>query len=822
MDLQFAKSPESEMISEGQAGAAISAQLAASRSEQSGVRGTIYEKIVQVLIYAAVVLVPLFYLPWTSSVLEYNKQILLVVISSVGLVAWLLGAVVSGKMTLRFSPLDKGVLALLIASIVTAMFSLTPAKSIFGISISLSSSLLSVIALSVFYFLIVNTIHDRGRMLRLALMSSGLIALVVGIAQMFTLYALPGDFTHSRAFNTVGSLNSLGVLAAFLLPLFAKSFHKLNARWYSVFTVVGVLLSMAVLVILNWWVLWAIALAGMLAMIAFDSLNVTQLSEDYGGRKNRYALSRFVVPVIVIVIGAFSLLVNFNPASLKANFPVEVAPSYGLSWSVAMNVMKDRLLFGWGPENFSLAFDKFGAGNLANTQLSSLKFFDATSEVFNMAVAGGAVQIIALLFFIWCVVQVVTRFGSVISESIARGESASFAAQSSGAMAMALAMIVGIFMYPLNLTLWFVFIVVLGLLALTVSGDKSTTVDIEERPMYSLGASLGFIVGLILVLSGVYLTSIRYVADIRYAHALGQKDASVAMDGLVKAIDLDGASDRYLRDASQLALVMLRDEMGKTGTDANRAQRIQNLMASSVQLAQRATTIQPIESLNWSNLGQVYQALTGLVDNVERLAEDAYKKAAELRPGDPSFDNRIGQMWLARAELIRTAIRQSKGSTKDLEAEYVRSLANAEEAFKRAVDTSSTFGLAIYNLGAVYDRQGKVKEAIAQLETIAPYNANEPTLMFELGLLYIRSGQKTFAIAAMERAVLLAPQYANARWYLALLLEEKDDLGGALNQLREILNSNPDNDALKEKISQLESGQRAIPPASVIDSEPLQ
>ena len=58
----------------------------------------------------------------------------------------------------------------------------------------------------------------------------------------------------------------------------------------------------------------------------------------------------------------------------------------------------------------------------------------------------------------------------------------------------------------MNMALWFVFFVLLALSALVVSGDRSRTVDIEERPLYSLSASLGFIVGLILVLSGLYLS----------------------------------------------------------------------------------------------------------------------------------------------------------------------------------------------------------------------------------------------------------------------------------------------------------------------------
>ncbi len=819
----YAQSPESSSYDMEQAEAAISAQLTAVKSSGSDGGGSLYDKIVRILLYATVALMPLFYLPWTSSFVEYNKQILLVGLSAVAAVVWLLGAVVSGKLTVRTSPVDKGVLGILIASIVATALSLTPAKSIFGMGVSLSSSLLSVIGFTLFYFLAVNTLHDRGRMLRTVVMVSLALTLVLGVLQMLSWNILPGSFTHSRAFNTVGSLNALGVLAAVGLALFSKTAYRGMNRYLTGAAVVGTVFSVIVLAILNWWVLWVIALGGMLAMIAFDSLNVTQLAEDYNGRRNRFALSRFVVPMTVVVLGAFLLLVKFDLTSLKKNFPVEIAPSYSLSLHVASDSLKQKMFFGWGPENFSIAFDRAGAGSLANSQFANARFFDSASEFFTMVVQQGMIGILAVAFLIWCLVQVVARFGGAISESIARGEGASVAMQSTGTLAALIAMTVAFFMYPMNLTLWFVFYSLLVLAALVVAGDRSRTVDIEERPMYSLSASLGFIVGLIVVLSGLYLTSIRYIADARYATARGATTPTAAMDGIARAVDLNATNDQYLRDASQVALALLRDEIAKKNGGEEQAARIQNLMGSSIQLAQRAAAVQPEESMNWSNLGQVYQSMTGLVDNVEKLAEDAFKKAAELRPGDPSFDNAIGQMWLARADLIRQVSQRATGANAEaLKQQLKDSLSKAEAAFKSAIDRSSTYGLAIYNLGAVYDRQNNVKEAITQLEKIAPYNANQPTLMFELGLLYIRDGQKDKAVTALQRAVLLAPQYANARWYLALLLEERNDIAGALVQLNEIQKSNTDNTALKDKITALEAGQRQIPPEKVIETKPLQ
>ena len=792
-------------------------KLASTRWERWGIEGSVYERIVQVLLYLAAFVVPLFYLPWTSSILEYNKQLLLVVVASVGLVVWLLGVVVSGKLTIRSTPMDKGVLGILAATLIATIFSATHAKSIFGLSVSLSTSLVTVIALTIVYFLAVNALHDRGRVLRRVLIASLGLSLAAGLAQMFGWYFLPGAFAHTRAFTTLGTVNALGILAAIALPLFAKMGKP--GRLWTVICILGVMVSVAVLVVLNWWVLWAVALIGILVMIAFDAINASQLSEQYGRRRNRFALSRFVVPMVVIVLGGFLLLVGFSVPSVRNNLPVEVAPSFRLSYDVSKDVLKHNLLFGVGPENYSLAFDKYGAGVLANTQAASMRFFDATSELFTTSVQGGAVAILALLLVAWCVIQVSGRFGMAIGESSVRGEAAAFANEASGSLAALVAAGAAFVLYPFNITLFAVTIMLIALSGLIISGGRNRTLDIEERPMFSLAASLGFIVGLILVLSGLYFTSVRYIADARYAQAVQQTTPQAAMDGLVKAIALNNKDDRFYRDASQVALVLVAAETSKPAGKADTA-RIQNMVAAAVQLAQGAVQVAPAESLNWNNLGVVYQSLSGLVDNVEQLAQDAYTRAAELRPGDPTFQNSIGQMWLARADLVRTMANGSKAA--QFQQQYTDALNNAATAFQKAIDMSPSYGLAIYNLGAVYDRQGKTTEAIKQLERIAPYNTDQPTLMFELGLLYIRANRHADALTVMQRAVLLAPQYSNARWYVALLLEEKGDIAGALAQLTEVQKSNPDNATLNAKISQLQNGTQAIPPGKVIDNKPLQ
>ena len=97
-------------------------------------------------------------------------------------------------------------------------------------------------------------------------------------------------------------------------------------------------------------------------------------------------------------------------------------------------------------------------------------------------------------------------------------------------------------------------------------------------------------------------------------------------------------------------------------------------------------------------------------------------------------------------------------------------------------------------------------------------------MAFELGLLYYRAGQKDKAFDQLQRAVLLAPEYANARWYLALIFEEKRDLQSATDQLQKILSIdvNKDNQVVLDELAKIAKGKPSVPPQKVIDQKPLQ
>lgn len=770
-------------------------------------KARLYNNISRWALYVGIFLLPLFFLPWTTSILELNKQMLLVGVAGVGIIAWLLGVVSSGYLSWRSNPLDKGVVALLSTFVLAAVFSITKFTSLFGLNVSLSNSLASILALTIVYFLVVNNIEDRGKALKSLLGFSIVLTLLYGLLQMFGVHILRSAFTTSKAFNTVGSLNVIGILAAISLPLFSRS--RLDVSWlkYLYLEKIGVVLALAVLVILNWWVLWTVAIGGMVAVIIFGNLG--------GGR---FTISRLILPMTVVVLGVFFMIVNLNLDAFKRNLPIEVAPSFRLSKDVAQSVLREKPAFGYGLENFSLAFDKYGAARLANTALSNARFFDSTSEAITLVVHGGLVMLAGLAFLLWCLGMVFWRFYRYSMEN--HGQLS--VKEDIGVLASMAALLVALFFYPFNLTLMLMLYVFMGLVILTVFDKERKGFNIEEKTSLSLASSLGFIGGLILVLVGVYFGTTNYLSDVKYAQALAAGDKQKAASLLVEAINWNNKDDRYYRFGSQVALNLLAAELNKKA-DPDRNARIQNYLTTSISLARRATEVAPQEALNWANLGSVYQNLLTIVDGVDKLSEDAYLKAAELRPGDAAFYHRIGMLYLAKFDLLRQLVAVRRADPSRVARDTQDAIKKAEESLKKAVEISNNFGLAIYNLGAVYDRQGKISDAIKQLEKIMPFNNNQPGLAFELGLLYYRAGRKEEAFSQLQRAVILAPDYANARWYLALIHEERRELSEAISQLERILSVevNRDNQVVTAKLTELKAGRTTIPPQTILDQQPL-
>jgi tetratricopeptide (TPR) repeat protein len=770
-------------------------------------------KIIRWLVYTAAFLVPLFFSSLVYDNLEFNKQILLIVISGIGLVLYLIDVIKSGVLSWRPSRFYLPIVGLVLAGIISVIFSVSRFSSLFGNASTRSFSFISLASLAVLFFLATNVIEDKGKALKNIISVSLILALVYGVLQIMGIYLFKGVFA-SRAFNSINSINALAVLAALSLAIFSnKGTMTVSDDWQRWATkglrYLGFLLALFVIILVNWWVVWAISFCVISASVAFSSAVGTS------SHKNSKMIL-FAVPMAVIVLGILLMLVHFNWTSLKSKFPVEVAPSQRTSWQIARSSIKSKPM-GIGLENFSIAYDKWRPAAIANSVFYQLQFTEAGSEAANMAIEGGIPMLLVLLFLLG-------SYGQSLMSQIHKGFNLD--KSNPGFWAASLGILVAIFLYPLNLTMITLLILFLALHSLEMT-KKVNVVNLESNAKYSFVGSLSFIVGLVVVLVAGYFTVNNYISNIYLAKAAATKDHNKAVSLYVESVNADPNDDRILRLLSQEVLAQLGDDL-KSGLKKNETRdvynsRIQNEVASAVNISLRATNVDPADSNNWVNRAIVYQNLINLVSGADSAAINMYNEALSRNPNDPSSYFGIANIYLTVSDILRKNItsQQNTSQANAIKSQINTDLSKAEQNFQKAISLYNNFGQALFNLAVVYDREGRLPEAVKQFEKLQAANPSDPSLAFQLGLLYYRNNQKDNALAAWQRAVFLFPDYSNARWYLSLIYEERGDLANALIQVQAIQKLNPNNNLVQQRLAQLQAGKRTIPPEKVLDKKPL-
>lgn len=109
------------------------------------------------------------------------------------------------------------------------------------------------------------------------------------------------------------------------------------------------------------------------------------------------------------------------------------------------------------------------------------------------------------------------------------------------------------------------------------------------------------------------------------------------------------------------------------------------------------------------------------------------------------------------------------------------------EAYCRAVELNPAAAGALVNLGTIYYRQRKYKEAERHYQRAIDVDANYPLAHYNLGNLYDEQGDLTRAEQHYTTALELNPNYADAHFNLALLSERRGDFLKAVRHWKSYL-----------------------------------
>lgn len=776
--------------------------LTGARRTSSGF-SRLLERIVCWSLHLSVFLVPLWFLPVTLDVLELNKQTLLVMLTMVGLIAWLGKAIMDKSFTLSRSWLHLVVAFFGAGYLVTSFFSVDKYLSFVGNFGQMQWAFASVAAFIVFYLIAVNAVKDTTRLYHLVLtfLASSVVAGVYGFIQMTGTFLVGGiaPVTSAVAFNTVGTINSLAVfmtiplvLAASLMVLGCKDEKCVLGRKGKASLAAKVLVwltlavSVAVLVVVDFWVSWAAVLFGMALLVGLTVLRTRSIGHS----------TKIVVPAVLCVL-SIGLLIWKTPINL--NLPAEVSPSAEHSWRIARQVLQDHPLFGSGPGTWIYDYSQYRAAVVNLSQFWTIRFERGLSTFFTLIAMVGLIgTALWLMLLLSGIAKSALHLLKERNDDMWQAYLTVFAGWATVVFIS--------FFYNYNFAHHFVFWFLFALLASLVARGEYKW-DGQQKASSMTVLSVVFIVLSVSAFAVTWLAGQRLVADAQYSASVTSfrsgKPIQESIDSLNSAVALNRLNDSYYRNLSQAYLIRLGQEL-QNKPDQEKAKLINSLVSAAIDTGKRAAEISPMNVDNWSNLAVIYQSIASFTRGADEFAIKNYEEALKREPNNPVFYNEIGKLYILRADAHRTLLSSNdEKQKKDAEANARVELDKAAEQLNQAIQAKGDYAPAHYNLGILYERQGRVKDAVTKLEQVLSINNKDIGVGFQLGILYYRDGQKDKALSIFEQIVALEPSYANARWFLAALYEEKGRYDDAVAQVQKVQESNQGNETIAQRLQQL-------------------
>jgi tetratricopeptide (TPR) repeat protein len=759
----------------------------------------ILDEAIKKIIYVLVFLIPLWFLTITNNAIELNKQALMVLLIVVALILWFVKILNSGELKWKtnFLNIIIGIFALI--AIITTLFSIRPYGSLVGWTDHLSGGLINTLCFVALFFLLANNFKGLKESFNLlfTLMVSSAIVSIVGILQIWGGFILPFAITKTVSFNTIGSVNALGIFTAITMSLIVATLFVVKRKGMRTFLVLLGLLNIIILISINFWILWLILAIGMAVILLFGLMQMVKLGEK---------ISWVALPIILLAISLIFLF--FKPTlPLKPNLPVEVSLSYGSGLSIATNTLKESPVLGTGPETFAFNYAKYKPDGINQTAFWNVRFLNAPAEIYSVASDMGILGLVGFLAVL--IFFTIKAVNSLIREKEDNDILKRFL--NIGVFAGWLGVTVSWFVYFQNFTLMFIFWLLLGIFSIEGFSLKEKVYNLKKSPKVLLIASLSFMIVIVVIIGFLYITGTRYVAEITYKRGVDLVQVKGDIDGglnkIVKSTVINPYEDSIYRTLSQLFIFKLQQ-------DANNAELkqeekiniLQSDAVSAINSATQTTTLSPEDASNWLLRGQVYRNLISIIDGASDWAETSYNEAIKLEPSNPFVYLELGRLYTDKADMIVEQARNDQ-EVKKIWDEYI---ATAINNLDKAIELKANYSDAYYQQAQVYDRQGKLAEATKKLEINRQLLPNDKNIAFQLAVLYYRAESFKKAKAEFIRAIVLDDNFSNARYFLGLLYDWEGDQESALDQFNRIAELNPDNEQIATILVNINTGKPAL------------
>ena len=297
------------------------------------------------------------------------------------------------------------------------------------------------------------------------------------------------------------------------------------------------------------------------------------------------------------------------------NLPAEIGPTYKATFDIAAKTLTDgpkNFVFGSGPATFGFDYSLHRSIGPNLTPFWNIRFTQGIAALPTFLATFGILGILAVLFmiaaFLW---QGFTRL--------------SFSSKNFGGLTAFVGgfyFLILLFFYPLNFTLIFSAFLMMGLWQAATNSGKVKEFSLSQSPQKSFFVMIVLCLLIVGSIIGFYTLYQKYAGALNYEKGVTTENLDEAITSLNRAVNLDGGKDVYFRVLSQVFLLKTNEILNNQEMSQEEQKNIfQQAVSAAEASATNAVQINPKDSLNWQQLGSVYENLVPFnVKNADQMA----------------------------------------------------------------------------------------------------------------------------------------------------------------------------------------------------------
>ncbi|MBN1319920.1 MAG: O-antigen ligase family protein [Thermoleophilia bacterium] len=635
---------------------------------------------------------------FTDDIFDLVKVSLMRMLTLVALAAWLWDLLRRGG-RIRHSPVSWAVLALVVWVAIATATSVHWPTALLG-KPNRHEGLVTFIDYGVIYFLFLQFADHASRLRRLAgsLFWSSVLVSIFGIVQHLGVTFAgwqPVGFEASRAFSTFGNPDFLGGFLIFSVAV-ALGLAVLEQRivWRLVYWVGFGLNGVALVVTFarGAWIGGFIALA-LLVVIAWR-------------RRVKMRRVDWLPAGASLAVGVAFAVRSLSSSSEALNFGKRIASIFEFSsgsgysrteiWRAALSAIKDRPVFGSGPDTFRLVFHRFKTPEYVRFKGGTSGADNAHDYYLQLAAGSGIPG--AVLFcgvFLWAGVKSFsTVFGR--ADEPARIIVGAFWAASVGYLVH---LVFGLSLPGITFLLWIALAVVLV--------PTGRTIQVRARRLGTIAA----VVVIALAAVGIGYQAVAVAADHAFQRSESASSAQARVEDVRRAAELNplnpdyrqGLGIAYLDEMSAYLEAGARaEERGEDTTPYEKG--VRRSFADAQAAIKEAIDFTPLEYDNHMLLASLYNLAGQTIDaGLYQDAIEAAEQALEIMP--------LGTT--ARIQLAQAQVATGR-------------VAEAVKTLEHCVEIDPSGGDAAYSLASLYRQLGRVEDALSLLKSVEARLPGQP------------------------------------------------------------------------------------------------